>query len=141
MLKRSSYMAKGSLHYHRILGVQPDATLDTIRRAYRTLMFEMKMHPDLGGNHDAAAEINEGYSILCERAKQAEYHRAFAVQRRLEAPLARPSRNAGMSQPVAKQSLRKASFELCPLCNARLPQAIAPESRCDRCHSPLDEPP
>jgi curved DNA-binding protein CbpA len=51
-------MAKRSPEYHQILGVQPDASLETIRRAYRKLMFEMKMHPDLGGDHAAAAAIN-----------------------------------------------------------------------------------
>jgi len=135
-------MAKGILHYHRILGVQPDASLETIRRAYRTLMFEMKMHPDLGGNHDAAAEINEGYAVLCEKAKQAEFQRKFAMQHRPETVPTRAVRSQGTTQTETKPApLKKSSFEFCPLCSVRLPQAIAPESRCDRCYSPLDEPP
>jgi len=149
-------MAKRTPDYHRILGVQPDASLETIRRAYRRLMFEMKMHPDLGGDHDVAAAINEGYAVLSERAKQAEYHRSYALQRMPADSSLAASGNPIQTAPATAAAvhfatpdrmaakpapLKRPSFGFCPLCRARLPQSLAPESRCDHCHSPLDEPP
>jgi curved DNA-binding protein CbpA len=108
-------------------------------------MFEKKMHPDLGGDHAAAAAINEGYAVLSEKAKQAEFHRTFALKHLQEtrpSGTSRPSRSAMSERFSANPApLKKPSFEFCPLCRAKLPQSIAPESRCDRCHSPLDEPP
>jgi hypothetical protein len=39
----------------RLLGVSPNATPDEIRRAYRAKMAQA--HPDLGGAHNAAAQL------------------------------------------------------------------------------------
>lgn len=60
-------------NYYRILGVQPDATRDVIRGAYRTLMQKMQMHPDLGGDGRTAALINSAWRILRDPQRRAAY--------------------------------------------------------------------
>lgn len=49
---------------YEVLGVQPGASADDIRRAHRTLM--KKIHPDKGGTTQMAARVNQARDILLE---------------------------------------------------------------------------
>lgn len=61
--------------YYDILGVKSNASIDEIKRAYRTLA--LKYHPDLNPNDKHAEEmfrkINQAYSILSNEYKKAQY--------------------------------------------------------------------
>jgi DnaJ-class molecular chaperone len=75
-----TFMARNLPNYY-IIRVQPNASLETIKASYRKLMVTMKMHPDLGGDHAVAAQINEAYAILKDLAKRAKYDRQYLLQR------------------------------------------------------------
>ncbi len=65
------------------LGVQPDATLDEIKRAYRRAT--MKWHPDrnLGREAEASAafqEVREAYAILSDAEQRRVYDEVFAQE-------------------------------------------------------------
>jgi preprotein translocase subunit Sec63 len=48
--------------YYRVLGVQVNANLCTIRQAYRSLV--LQTHPDKGGSKDQFLKIQEAYEVL-----------------------------------------------------------------------------
>lgn len=83
--------------YYTILGIQPSADPDTIRRAYRHQA--TRHHPDRGGSHERMVEINEAWHVLSNPGKRAEYDKA----RRSAAPPA--------SVVVAEQNTYQAKQE------------------------------
>ncbi|MBI3089440.1 MAG: DnaJ domain-containing protein [Candidatus Tectomicrobia bacterium] len=72
--------------YYKILGVEPNAPAEEIRKAYRRLAFEY--HPDRNGGNPAAEErfkeISEAYGVLMDAEKRAQYDhlRAAGFDRR-----------------------------------------------------------
>ena len=143
-------MTKNLPNYYIILRVQPNASQEAIKASFRKLMVTMKMHPDLGGDHDIAAQINEAYAVLSDGAKRSNYDRMYLLQRLRAAQTAarqkdhRAASNAG-ARPSAGSAWRpdpssnsaNGKTGLCPFCNAALPRSIRPETRCARCRSPL----
>lgn len=59
--------------YYSVLHVDPAAPLAIIRASYRTLMQQLRAHPDLGGDHEAAAALNAAYAVLKDPARRAQY--------------------------------------------------------------------
>lgn len=60
--------------YYKLLGVEKDASIDDIKKAYRKLAH--KYHPDKGGGKDAEEkfkEVNEAYQVLSDPAKRSQY--------------------------------------------------------------------
>lgn len=64
--------------YYNILGIQPNASEDEIRQAYKRLA--MKHHPDRGGDQAQFQEVQEAHSVLTDPQKrqQWEQQRAFS---------------------------------------------------------------
>jgi len=135
--------------YYRILKVPHDASPEAIKASYRRLMVTRKMHPDLGGDHEIAAQINEAYAVLGDKVKRLAYARRYLLQRLQDAQAAtcvkehRSSASASNrpTATAAASSAKAASDRCCPLCRAALPSSIGPETRCERCRSPLCPPP
>lgn len=111
--------------YYRLLHVQPDAPLEVIRSSYRTLMQRMKVHPDLGGDHRAAALLNEAWSVLRDARKRA----AYDAERRDPTPSASRSTHTG----------KRATVTACHFCGEerRVDAPLRHGDRCHRCESPL----
>jgi curved DNA-binding protein CbpA len=71
---------KNKRNYYRILQVQPDAPAEIIKASYRTIMKELKSHPDLGGDNSDASLINEAYETLGDSAKRSEYDKKLMMK-------------------------------------------------------------
>ncbi|MBC7545023.1 MAG: DnaJ domain-containing protein [Candidatus Sericytochromatia bacterium] len=63
--------------YYAVLQVPPDADLADLKKAYHRLMFEQGAHPDRGGDHLRATQINEAWSVL----RDVELRQAYDVLR------------------------------------------------------------
>lgn len=57
--------------HYQTLGLKPDATVDQIKKAYRSLA--MKHHPDRGGDQAKFKDISVAYDTLSDPQKKAEY--------------------------------------------------------------------
>ncbi len=77
-------MTNNQRNFYRILQVQPDAPLDTIKNNYRTLLHKLRLHPDLGGTNQIASAINLAYSTLKNPIKRAKYDRKLLNQYKIE---------------------------------------------------------
>ncbi len=62
---------KARKDYYAILGVDIECSFSEVKLAYRKLA--KLHHPDLSGNHDLFAEINEAYEILKDPDKRDAY--------------------------------------------------------------------
>lgn len=58
------------INYYAILQVDPRADRAVIQSAYRTLMKDLRKHPDFGGDIKEAQLINEAYEHLSDPAKK-----------------------------------------------------------------------
>jgi|GEM_PF-5769011 len=67
-------------NYYRVLRVQPEAPSALIKRVYRVLMQQLKLHPDLGGDTGNAALINEAYRTITHPVSRAAHDLALAEQ-------------------------------------------------------------
>lgn len=69
--------------YYKILKIPPNASIDVIKKAYRTMA--MKCHPDRGGNHKDMVLINEAWEVLSNPQLRQNYDYARTHQHNLEA--------------------------------------------------------
>jgi len=113
---------KNRRNYYRILQVQPDAPIELIRSSYRTLMRELKQHPDLGGSSSNAQILNEAYEVLGDPDRRANYDKDLFKRytKRDFSPTSRP-----------------ASAGICPFCKKPLTRKPLPGQLCVSCRSPL----
>ncbi len=134
-------MKRNRRNYYRILHVQPEAPLELIKASYRTLMGPLRNHPDLGGDHEAAALLNEAYAVLSDPAKRAAYDRTVAKERwRIGLTGAAPSQ--GLAHPAAQGDPGWWQTEqVCPFCRVPLSSLGGADPRCARCDAPLVVPP
>ena len=97
------------------LGVQSDATLDEIKRAYRRAA--MKWHPDRNPGREADAhaafqQIRDAYSILSDAEQRQVYDDVFEREmRRWEAEHAAEMQTEEAREREAKEAARRAAQE------------------------------
>jgi hypothetical protein len=108
-------------NYYRILQVQPDALPEIIHASYRTMMRELRMHPDLGGSTSQSALLNEAYETLSDSRRRAAY-----------------------DEELFRQSIQAPHFHkkpdvlaVCPICRQPLSQEPKPGQICPTCRTPL----
>ena len=128
-------MADERRNLYRLLHVQPEAPAEVIQASYRTLMSKLRAHPDLGGDPEAAAQINAAYSVLTDperrRAYDATLSRPLAATGRPAAPMA--AADAVMAADPASWMADR----VCPFCRLPLPARVQRDTRCAHCDSPL----
>jgi hypothetical protein len=131
-------MDGASRSYYQLLHVQPDAPVEVIRSSYRTIMQRLRVHPDLGGDPEAARLLNEAWAVLGDPARRAAYDRELADRSRPgpQSPAGPPPARAA-PEPSATGLYR--SLGTCLVCKAPLPplQRLLPETTCDGCGMPL----
>ena len=81
------------------LGIDPSATQDDVKRAYRKLA--VRMHPDKGGDEDAFAEIVEAYEVLCDDRRREIYDVVGLDGLRMYAALASMHSSSDTLPPLA----------------------------------------
>jgi hypothetical protein len=132
---------KNRRNYYRLLHVQPDAPLAIIQSSYRALMLKLRQHPDLGGDHQTAALINEAHAVLTDPAKRAAYDEYLRRRRSTgdsgHAPF---QRRPSAEQPRRNQDVRCPDRSRCPFCDAPYSGTASPGARCAQCDSPLCPP-
>jgi curved DNA-binding protein CbpA len=122
--------------YYRILHVQRDAPAEVIRSSYRTMMQKLRMHPDLGGDHEDAALINEAFAVLNNADSRARYDAAIGPEREPAGP---PVHDEPPGKESAQGSNPVDSNDHCPFCLAkcRPSQYREPNDVCGSCSGPL----
>jgi curved DNA-binding protein CbpA len=125
-------------NYYQILHVQTDAPKEVIRSSYRTMMQKLKMHPDLGGNHEDAAVVNEAYNVLMNDSARAEYDIALSTK-----PKTKPDTEKTEPPKAEKKSNNQNVYtnnkQQCAFCNAQhnMSDNIGPDDICPKCDSPV----
>ena len=123
-------------NHYRTLHVQPEAPIEIIKASYRSLMTKLKAHPDLGGNHETAAQINLAYAVLSDPQKRRKYDEHLLSQRS-KAGLGARARAYANGTACGGNTDRlhpDTTKELCLFCGAK-PAAASKE--CGVCFSPL----
>ncbi len=128
-------LMKNRRNYYRILQVQPDAPAEVIHAAYRTLMRELKQHPDLGGSGDVACLLNQAYEVLSDPRRRRSYDRElyFRHTGRKFSPGAPPSIDVFCQFCKTPLASKPQSGERCTACGSLLqsenPTAVTREFR------------
>ncbi len=113
-------------NYYRVMQVQPDAPFEVIRASYRTLLKELKVHPELGGDDRKAKVLNEAYATLSDRYRRSAYDKKL-YEKYTKKPF----------QESTDQRMPFVTF-FCPFCKRLLACQAYPNERCATCRSPLE---
>ncbi|MFI5401142.1 MAG: tetratricopeptide repeat protein [SAR324 cluster bacterium] len=101
--------------HYEVLQIDPQASQEVIHGAYRALLKDARVHPDLGGDAARAAAINEAYAVLGDPERRAAYDRDLSRGRRG----AQASRAAAGQEPPGAAWVRTQYILICPNCRKR----------------------
>jgi len=129
-------METDSRTYYEVLHISRDAPVEIIRGSYRTLMQQLRHHPDLGGDTATAALINEAYAVLSNAERRAAYDERLQVMDRIAEGI--PAEPQDENWAVNTQRILDPSRE-CVFCETPHDQGenIDSEVGCGTCGSPL----
>ncbi len=116
---------KNRRNYYRILQIQPDAPGELVRSSYRTLLKELKLHPDLGGSNLDAAVLNEAYATLSDPNKRSEYDRNLFA------------RYTKGTLPSSRNRSSQRITQYCSFCKRPLAHRASVNESCSSCRAPL----
>ncbi len=128
---------RNNRNYYQLLHVQQDAPVEIIRSSYRTMMQRLKMHPDLGGDHDKAALVNQAYTILINPKTRAEYDASIEVNAEIKSTSSERKSKPSPSPTAFYRHVDVTSN--CSFCQTshNLGRTIDPDSICGVCGSTL----
>ncbi len=115
---------KNRRNYYRVLQVQPDAPVEVIRASYKTLMRELRQHPDLGGDLWNAQVLNEAHETLVDAEARQKYDRQL-----FERYTKKQVYGAADKTPLITI--------FCPFCKRPLARTARAGESCPSCKSPL----
>jgi curved DNA-binding protein CbpA len=116
---------------YRLLQVQPEAPVEVIKASYRALMSTLRVHPDLGGSTEQAAQLNDAYAVLSDPQRRASYDLSLKGRSRQTLP------KAAAAPGVAPEPAQWQQAHCCPLCFQPLGRLASKAPRCGSCGSPL----
>ena len=125
--------------YYEILHVQPEAPEAVIRASYRALMQKLKMHPDLGGDAETAAQINEAYAVLTDPDRRVAYDAARETAESLGETANAADPDASMGDTTKNLVQPRNPLHECVFCVTphAYGNSILPDTVCVTCKSPL----
>jgi curved DNA-binding protein CbpA len=126
-------------NYYRILHVQPEAPPEIVTASYRAMMSKLRLHPDLGGDHESAVLVNQAYAVLSDPCRREQYDRILRQQRGRGHPQMRGTLATGM--PARAAVARPAPAPSCRFCQSSVPAPVRSDTRCHCCDAPLAPPP
>ncbi|MCU1363801.1 MAG: restriction endonuclease [Acidimicrobiaceae bacterium] len=89
-------------NFYELLGLQPTATPEEIRAAYRALV--VRVHPDSGGNDALFRQVNRAYEVLIDSSRREAYDRnGYVDQRDPQADAPAPGWRRTDNQPPTGQ--------------------------------------
>jgi DnaJ-class molecular chaperone len=95
---------KAATDYYRVLGIDPDAELPTIRSAYRRLA--RRYHPDVAENKNSGRRfliIQEAYEVLSDPERRRKYDRLISR------PVLASARSSERATPPARAASTEVS--------------------------------
>ena len=125
--------------YYKILHVAPDAPDEIIRASYRTLMQALRMHPDLGGDHERATQINEAFRTLGDPDSRARYDERLRRAAGVNDSVVTSAAVVIEEGPAVTQMKAAGEQALCSFCRGSHDVNLrnAPDAMCAACGAPL----
>lgn len=131
-------MASDRTHY-QVLQIDRRASQEVIQGAYRALLKDARVHPDLGGDGAMAQAINEAYRVLSHPERRAAYDRELAQRPPTRAPF-ETWRHEPPSDRRDDPWLRTQYILICPNCRKRnlvRSEEALQSYTCGSCHAVL----
>lgn len=94
------------------------------------------MHPDLGGDNDSAAVINEAYAVLMEPDQRAAYDKSRLQQAANDSFTEASAREGEESDQRFDRERGRINDAHCVFCQAGFQSAAGADAFCGRCSSP-----